>query len=136
MARGERYLVWWLRVCAGMLLLAAPAIFLPFSVMSAINDQLGLAPLPDTPLVSYLTRTASALYLYQGVLNLLLSFDVRRYRPLIVIVGWGNILLGGFLFGLDSIVGMPVYWTFLEGSAVLLAGCVMLWLLRNVPGGV
>jgi hypothetical protein len=133
MNRMETLLVWWLRICAAVLLLAAPAIFLPFGTMKAINDALGLAPLPDTPLLNYLTRSISALYVYQGALNLILSFDIRRHRPLIVFVAWANVTLGVFLLVLDPLAGMPLYWTLLEGPVVLAAGAVMLWLLRQVP---
>jgi hypothetical protein len=128
--RAEVLLVWWLRICAAVLLLAAVAIFLPFNTMRAINDALGLAELPDTPLINYLTRSASALYVYQGVLLLYLSFDVCRHRQLLVLVAWISIIFGFFMLILDTIIGMPLLWTLAEGTSILSVGVFILVLQR------
>ncbi len=130
MNRAEQLLVWWLRLCAAVLMLAAVAVFLPFHTMQTINNALGLAELPETPLVNYLTRSASALYVYQGLLLLFLSFDVRRHELLITLVAWANIAFGVFMLVLDSVVGMPWFWTVVEGSSILSVGVVVLCLRR------
>ncbi len=130
MTRAERLLVWWLRICAGVLLLATVAIFLPFRSMESINHVLGLADLPDTPLINYLTRSLSALYAYQGLLLLFLSFDVRRHERLITLVAWANLAFGVFMLILDYAVGMPGFWTLVEGTSILSVGAVILCLQR------
>jgi hypothetical protein len=130
MNRAEKWLALWLRLSAAVLLLAVVAVFLPFHWMSAVNDWLGLAPLTDTPLVNYLTRSLSAVYALLGVLTLALSLDVRRYRPLIGWVAWSYAGFGPFLIALDILVGMPTYWALIEGPAVLGTGLVQLVLLR------
>jgi hypothetical protein len=126
--RAELLLVWWLRICAGVLLLAAVAIVLPFATMKTINDAIGLAELPDTPLINYLTRSVSALYVFQGLLLLYLSFDVRRYPQIITFVAWVNIGFGVFMLILDTVIGMPWLWTIAEGSSILSVGMVILCL--------
>src|SRR5262245_3261265 len=110
MKSAERWLVWWLRLSAGVLLLALVAVFMPYSWMAAINDWLGFSPLPDTPLVSYLTRSLSAVYAMIGVLVLVLASDVRRYAPLIAWLGVLYLILGALLLVLDFTVGMPLAW--------------------------
>src|SRR5437016_10317072 len=103
---------------------------MPFSTMKTINDAIGLAELPDTPLANYLTRSVSALYVYQGLLLLYLSFDVRRYEQLISLVAWVNIVFGVFMLILDTVVGMPWLWTVAEGTSILSVGVVILCLKR------
>lgn len=81
-------LAWLLRLIGASLLLALPAVVLPPSTMDAIHrDALQLGPLPDAVIVQYLSRTASLLYAMHGALMVYVSFDVPRYRPLIVVLG-------------------------------------------------
>ncbi len=130
MSRAEWWLVFVLRTSASVLLLATVAVFLPFRTMAEINDALTLAPVDDTPLFNYLTRSVSALYVLMGVLILYLSFDVRRHAPVVKFVGWANLLLGMFLLALDLSIGLPWFWVVSEGPPVMALGLVILWLYR------
>src|SRR5262245_10681425 len=103
----ERALAWSLRLAAGLLLLAGPFAFMPHDWMSAVHEWLGLGPLPELPIVGYLTRSVSALYAFYGVITLWISRDVRRYGPLIDMLGIGNVVFGGFMLLLDRLVTMP-----------------------------
>src|SRR3989304_571501 len=99
--RAEKTLVVLLRLCAGVLLLAIVPVFFPYSWMAAINREIGLGELPDTAIVSYLTRSLSALYAFHGVIVLCLSFDVRRYLPLIICFAAVAVVFGVFMLLLD-----------------------------------
>lgn len=132
MNSAEWWLVWWLRLSAGVLLLALAAVFLPQSWMVQANDWLGFGPLPDTPLVGYLTRSLSAAYALLGVLTLALAADVRRYAPLIGCLGWAYLAFGAVLLVIDFAVGMPLAWALIEGPVVIGSGAMQLWLLARL----
>src|SRR5512134_3443624 len=125
--------------CGGVLLSsAAVAVFLPRDAMIAANAWLGLDPLPDAPLTFYLARSASALYAVHGSVLFLASTDPLRYRPLILLLGGTNLLLGAALVGIDWSAGMPRWWTLAEGPTVIVIGLVLLALAvplgREGPG--
>jgi hypothetical protein len=121
-----------LRVSAGVLLLAIVPIFFPYSLMASINRAIGLSELPDTALVGYLTRSLSALYAFHGALLMFLSFDVRRYLPLIKFYAAVSMLFGAVLLGLDIYLRMPVPWIIGEGPMIIMIYCVILGLAARV----
>jgi hypothetical protein len=128
----ERVLVWLLRLCGGVLLLAALAVFLPTRWMAASNRWLGLGELPASPLVDYLTRSISGMYAMHGAVLMGVAQDVRRFAPLVVLLAWANVAFGVTMLGIDLHAGMPGYWTLAEGPSILLMGLLYLWLARSV----
>jgi hypothetical protein len=122
-----------LRIGGTVLSLAAAALFLPRESMIAINASLGLAPLPDVPIVYYLARSTSALYALRGVIYFLAASDPVRYRPLVVLIGVTNLLYGVALGGIGATAGMPLWWTGVESPFVIVTGLVLLILVRRVP---
>ena len=56
------------------------------------RDPLG--PFPTAPIVEYLARSLSAFYALHGVITLVISTDVPRYRPLIGVWAWSFVALG------------------------------------------
>jgi hypothetical protein len=128
MTWAERNLVLFLRACAALLLLALVPVVMPFAWMDAVHRAMGLGELPDVPIVGYLTRSASALYAMHGGLVLFLSFDVRRYRPVIVLLAALCLPFGVAMVVLDAAVGMPAFWTACEGPVIVTLGCVLLYL--------
>src|SRR5262249_30254362 len=118
MSKAEWALIVVLRFGAAVLMLAAVAVVMPVSWMTATHDLFGQGPLPDMPIVQYLTRSVSAFYAYHGALMLVLSFDVRRYAGVIRFMAWGNVVFGALLLGLDLWCGMPWLWTLVEGPSV------------------
>jgi hypothetical protein len=56
----ERLLANVLRFGASILFLATGAVLLPFSLMDVGHLWLGLGPLPNIPIIHYLTRSLSA----------------------------------------------------------------------------
>ncbi len=117
-------------------LLALVAVSLPLEWMAKAHTWLGLGPLPREPIIGYLTRSTSALYALHGATILFLSTDVRRYARLITFLACLALLHGVVMLGIDLVVGMPLFWTLLEGPAVAVAGAVVLlvqWKERPAP---
>ncbi len=115
------------------MLLAVVGMFMPTSMMSSVNDSLGLEPIHRSPLTEYLTRSLSALYVFVGALYVYMSRDVREYRDLISFSAILLIAGGVFLTALDFWAGMPALWSWTEGPPVVLIGIWVLWLARRVP---
>jgi hypothetical protein len=131
MTAAERTLALFLRVTAAILLLALPAIVLPYAWMDAIHRWLGLGELPDRPMVQYLARSASALYAFLGFVLIFVSRDVRRYLPLVRFLGWAKVIFGVVMLGLDLTVDMPMLWTLVEAPVIVGFGIALLWLARR-----
>src|SRR3954449_7046802 len=128
MNRRERLLVLVLRLGAVLLLLSLVPAVMPFGWMQAVHGAVGLGELTETPLNQYLTRSLSALYAFHGALMLCLSFDVRRFQPVIRLVGAGNVVVGVFSVLRGLAAGMPLAWTLVEGLFILVAGLLILGL--------
>jgi hypothetical protein len=127
----ERALVVLLRVNAGVLLLALLAVFLPTEWMARTHRWLGLGAFPASPLVDYLTRSASALYAVHGGLVLILSLDIRRFAPVIEYVAWAGVVFGILIIGIDVTAGLP-----LSGSSRRARRCWCWgWSCSGSPGG-
>jgi hypothetical protein len=120
----ERVLVVVLRLAAAMLLAATVPAVMPFAWMEIIHRRIGLGDLPNATIVHYLTRSASALYALQGAIDLFISFDVRRYLPLVLFQGWLAVVFGAAMLVMDAAVGMPLWWTCAEGPFVMALGIV------------
>jgi len=80
----------------------------------------------ETPLLSYLTRSLSAMYAFHGALILFFSFDVIRHWRLIRYASLLTVALGAILYWIDSDAGMGRWWTYIEGPPIASFG---LWLL-------
>jgi hypothetical protein len=119
-----------LRMTGGAMLCALVFVFCPFEWMAAIHRQLGLGQLQYTPLMSYLTRTLSALYASMGAMLLFISFDVRRYLPLIRVFGVLALAGGVGVTVLDAVVGLPLFWAASEGPLTVALGVVLVVLAR------
>ena len=128
----ERALILLLRVSGGVMLLALFAIVLPTQWMAATHRWLGLGEFPASPLVDYLTRSASALYAIYGGLLVLLARDVRRFAPVIVYLAVTGLAFGVIMIGVDFAAGMPRYWSVGEGPLVLVLSAVIFWLARSI----
>lgn len=131
MSRAEQWLVWLLRLQGSMLLLALPAVFLPFAWMAAVHSWLGLGEFHHTPLVEYLTRSLSGMYAFWGPIYLLLAADVRRYLPLIRLIAVLQIVFGVGMLVLGVAVGMPLPWILSEAPVIVALSLAVLWLARQ-----
>ena len=128
----EKSLKWLLLVLGGLATTAVVPMVMPFSWMQRVNDALGLSPLVDTPLTQYLTRSLSAVYSLLGVMTIYIGLDVRRYRRLIILVGFLTGLLGLALIFIDYAAGLPASWVWGEGPPTIVCAWVMVWLARRV----
>ena len=133
MSSVERALKILLRIRGVLMVFAFPAIFLPVHWMAVTHEWLGMGEFPASPLVDYLTRSASLLYASNGGLLLLVSFNVRRFRPILLYLGIVTAIGGLILLGIDLHAGMPAYWTLSEGPPVALIGSLMVWLVLRIP---
>ena len=124
-----------LRFFGTMSLLAIPFIFVPYSVMDDIHQQLQLGTLPDEPIVGYLARSLSAFYALVGALFWKISFDLPRYRSLLIFLCSALMLLGGALCFIDWWEELPTMWRLWEGPFIIIAAAAMFSLsLRIQPG--
>lgn len=131
-----RALVVLLRLIAAAELAAVAFVAAPVGWMAAVHARvLGLGPLPDAPVVEYLARHLSAVYVIHGAVALAVSRDVPRYRPLAALLGWGHVGLGGVLFGTDLSAGLGAGWAAVEGAVVSGCGALVVWLARNSDRG-
>ena len=132
----ERWLTWLLRLGGVLTGSAFFTMFLPVEWMAAIHRDLGLGELPRAPITDYLTRSLSAMYAMHGAILLALSMDVRRYRPVVEVLGWATAVLGVALTAIDLHASMPLWWTLSEGPWVVVIGAVVVWLARRIedPG--
>lgn len=134
--RPERILVIFMRIRAAIMLLALAAVVMPEAWMADLHARLGLGTFPHAPLVAYLTRSLSALYAVHGGVMLLLSFDVRRYAPVITGVACVELAFGLILLFIDLSIPMPLSWTLGEGPVIMLMAAAILllqWLARPAP---
>jgi hypothetical protein len=134
MSRAQRALALLLRVEAAIVFCALPAVVMPTSWMAAVHASLGLGELPRAPIVEYLTRSLSMLYVGWAPLLWVMAGDLRRYLPLVWVFGWLS-LLGGFTFlVLDLCIGMPPAWVVTEAAMVLgfaVVGLLLTWLVQR-----
>ncbi len=130
----HRILRFLLRVIGSAALLAIFAVVMPYTWMNAIHKALGMGTLPDDPIVGYLARSTSAFYAWLGVLFWLVSFDLRRYRPVVVCLGGVMLAMGLVLSVVDWVEGMPRFWSLQEGLENIAFGLAILWLARTDDG--
>lgn len=137
--RGPRAVALLLR-CLGLLdLLALMAVAMPRRWLALGNDWTGLDPLPDTPLVGYLVRSASALYALHGATLFYLSFEVVRYWKLIRFLALAALVHGTLLVGIGAAEGMPLWWRCLEGPCLAATGALVLalqWRAERTVAGI
>ena len=127
----ERLLVVMLRSIGSILVLAFPFALMPAASMASNHAWLGLGEFPDTTIVSYLTRSIALLYGFHGVLFWVVSFDVRRFAPVLIYIGVMNIIFGLGLTGIDLHAGMPWFWSLGEGPPEAVVGVVILVVLAR-----
>ncbi len=126
-----KWLRWLLAIIGCGLMVATIPLFFPVNVMQTIHRWLGLGDFPVAPIAIYLARSTSMLYAVHGFLMLLVSFDLKRYWPLVQVFGWLHVVIGLTMFGIDLTTPMPFYWISGEGIPIALAGMLIIWLWRT-----
>ena len=128
----ERALAIYLRVTAVVLMLALPAVLMPHAWMDAVHRWRGMGELPELPVVSYLARSTSALYVVSGATYWFVGGDVRRYLPFLRFAVWMSFALAGLLLAADVLAGMPWDWTVGEVGFTIAWSCGLWWLVGQV----
>ena len=111
---------------------AAIAVVAPRAWLADAHAWLGLGVLPDTPVVNYLMRSASALYALFGLTMVVLSCDVRRYCQLIGFLSWAALVHGAVIVWIGIATGLPSWWPVLEGIGYFAPATAMLALYYRV----
>lgn len=130
--RQERILRILLYIFGGLPVTALVAVVMPTEWMDTTHRWLGLGEMPRAPIVEYLTRSLSLLYVVVGAMWLYMSIDVRRYAPLIAFGSIVTAASGVVLVGVDLYAGMPHFWTFTEGPGLVVLTLYMWHLARSV----
>lgn len=99
-----------LRLVGGLCLLALVSLWMPRGWMEAGHQWLGWGEFPAAPIAEYLARSVSALSAFYGGLLVLLSFDVRRYAPLIRYQAVAIMTLSACGLVLGRWAGMPLWF--------------------------
>jgi hypothetical protein len=121
----------WILGAVDMLALVVP--LLSDAVIAWCHRQLGLGTIPTEPIVGYLARSASIMYALHGLVVIYVSFDLPRYWPLIRVLGIAAVIHGGLMIVIDVRVGMPGWWTLLEGPCFAGTGVAAL-ILQRIAG--
>ena len=121
-----------LRVIGTCSLFALVFVVAPYSWMDSIHAGMGMGRLPSEPVVGYLARSVSFLYALMGGLFWVVSFDLRRYRGLLLYVGIAVTLFGVALIGIDWWEGLPMLWKLWEGPFTIALGITVFVCARSV----
>jgi hypothetical protein len=120
-----------LRLAAIFEMLAFIAVVMPRSWMEVSHEWLGMGQMPDGPLIMFLIRQASFTYGAHGILMWVLSLDVDRFRPLIILTGITFLIAAPVFFLIDYTYGMPLWWTLSDPISCGFLGAAILWLTRK-----
>ena len=126
-------LVFVLRASGVLFLLAFAGAALPESWMKAVFEWGDLGPWPGGALLIYLARAVSILYGFLGLLALYLSFDVRRYLPLIRFMAVASFPFAPVMFVVIWAAGLPMVWAVSESTSILVISA--LWYVASRPAG-
>lgn len=108
-------------------ILAFIAVVMPRSWMEISHERLGLGVMPHGPVLMFLIRQASYTYGMHGVSLWVLSFDVKRFRPLIILNGIAYLLAAPVFVAIDYNSGMPLWWTIGDSLGCGVLGAALLW---------
>ena len=134
MSAPSPWLVLVLRATAVLFLLAFVGAALPEGWMKAVYEWGGeLGPWPGGALLVYLARAVSILYGFYGLLALYLSFDVRRYLPLIRFMAIVGFPFAPVMFVVIWAAGLPMVWAVSESTSILVISA--LWYVASRPAG-
>ena len=62
---------------------------------------------------------------------LYVSFDLKRYWPLVALFGWLHVAIGLTMLGIDLTSPMPLYWILGEGLPIAAVGALIVYLWRK-----
>ncbi len=123
----DRFLILFLRIVGTVSGSAALCAVMPLRAMDTVHRALGMGPLPNGPVVEYLARSTSAFYALLGALLWIISLDLPRYRPLVLLIGLAFVALGALLLWTDIKAELPWFWQIAEGPFDAFFGVILFW---------
>ncbi len=124
-----------LRLMGGVCLVALISLWMPRSWIEAGHRWVGWGEFSAAPIAEYLVRSVSALSAFYGGLLIALSFDVRRYTPLIRYQAVAIMALSACGIVVGRWAGLPL-WFVGGDAAACWAYCIpMLVLVGRVERG-
>lgn len=130
-AQRKKLLIFLLRACGLIDLLALGIALFPNSWIISLHGHLGMGPFPVETIAVYLARSSSLMYAVHGVLLIFVSFDIVRYLPLIKLLAMIAVIHGIILISIDHFTGMPWWWTLGEGGLLIAWGSLTFCLLSS-----
>lgn len=127
-------MTWGLRVFGTVTLLAVGGLLMPHAWMDATHRFIGLGELPALPIVKYLTRSCSALYMYLGALFLYLSLDPVARLAQIRFCAKCGLVFAVTDATLGALAGLPPWWWIGSGLIVSTYCATALFLARKMAG--
>jgi hypothetical protein len=128
----ERWLVLLLRLVGGVCLLALVPLWMPRGWIEVGHRWAGWGEFPAAPIAEYLARSVSALSAFYGGLLVALSFDVRRYAPLVRYQAVAIMALSACGVVVGRWAGVPLW--FVVGDAVACwVYCIAMLILARGP---
>lgn len=122
----HRFLANSLRLLGAIDMTAVVLAFVPDGWIAWCHAELGLGTIPSEPVVGYLARSGSLMYALHGLTVFYISFDLPRYWNLVRLLAAVSLLHGGLMTLVDVRVGMPAWWTILEGPCFAATGAATL----------
>ncbi len=110
---------------------AAVGMVMPWSWMTAGHQAIGLGELPAAPIVDYLIRSASALYVMHGLLCLFAARDLARRLDLAQLLGWLWLSFGVAVTIFELMAGLPWWWVVGEAIGTIGGGLAIVVLARR-----
>ena len=115
-----------LRILAILQLLTGLIAVIPISWIASWHHWLGLGRIPDDATLRYVIRGGAFVQAAIGVLLWIIANDVLRYRTLVLAVGWIYLVSGPAFYLIDSIAGMPRFWSLFDAFSCLIVGILTL----------
>src|SRR5262245_32486584 len=113
----RRLQAWVMRLVGLVEILAFTAVVMPRSWMEARYSSLGAGAMPQGPVFDTVMRQVSWTYGLHGIGMWFIAADVVRYRPLVILTGFGYLLTGPVFIAIDFIDGMPWFWIVGNGGS-------------------
>ena len=104
MSRAEAHLTWFLRILGIIMMLAVFAVVMPHEHMDMISGRLTGWSLPNTPIVNYLTRGLSVMYVFFGAIVFRLSFEPSKHVDILKFLGEAGLVFAVVMTVLDVAV--------------------------------
>lgn len=120
-----------LRVMALLDGLAVAAMIAPWSWIAVSARHYGFEVEHANPLVHYLARTASGMYVVYGATLWFIASDPERYSKLIRFLAWIGMAQSTAVLAIDVVERMPPTWYWPEFGGHVAESMVILILLRR-----